>query len=1292
MTPANRLLANFENHHYPAELSLSPALNSIFGICEDLHGALWLVTYRGLLIFDTKKETYRWIRHDSGDPASLSYDGVRSIFRDRSGGIWIGTAGFGLNRWDPLAKQFHAYTSKKLALESNTDLSIYALLEDRRGLTWIFANHDWYQFDRHTGKAARHPLNFAPEEVNALYEDHAGFLWITNNAGASRYDPRSGRIEKIFPRPKEPKLKLHAIYEDNKGDTWFGSLSALSDNPETSVPRRHALYCWNRETERVMEYPIPIPETLKGGWLGIGQIVPDRAGNFWLATNYGLLRFHPQSGALKIFQHEPGPDSPLKVLKEGRGASLTNNDVKTLMADPLQPERFLWLGTNGGGLNRFDLATESFSHYLEEQGLPNNVVYGILSDNAGNLWMSTNKGLAKAVVTPDTREIVKFKNYDVSDGLQSNEFNTNAYCKNARGEMFFGGIKGFNVFHPDSIKENSCVPPVVFTDFQIRYQSVKPEQPGSPLRKTINTTEAITLSPKDNVIAIEFAALDFSALRKNLYSYKLENFDEDWSQPRPNRRATYTNLKPGQYVLRVRGSNHDGAWNETGARLMIEIKPYFYQTGWFAGLCTLALGLSVYGGHRWRLRYLEARQCELEEQVVDRTLQLRDSEERVRNILDTVVDGVITIDARGRIERVNPAAEKIFGYHAAEMLGQNVNMLMPAPFAGAYDDYLGHYLKTGEKKVIGREVTGKRKDGSTFPLHIAVSETLIGDQLLFTGIVRDITYSKRVEQALQESESFLRSTLNALPANVAILDKFGTILAVNASWRAFAEENHLRMANYGVGSNYLEVCDAATGAGADEAKVVAKGIREVIAQRTDDFYFEYPCPSPDTKRWFIVRVTRFGGSESTRVVVIHINITDRKLAEEEVRQLNERLERRVLERTAALQESENRYHVLFDEAPTPLWEIDMSGVKGLLEQWQENGVDNLRVFLDEHPEAVAQCFALIKTLDVNQATRRLYQAHAKEQLLFNAREIWNAESMSAFKEQLLVIAAGKTDNEFETSQQTLRGKKLNIWVHWHVVPGCEQSLAKIFIATIDVTERVKTLDELQASRARLRALSAHLQSSREQERLAIARDLHDELGQALTSLKMDVSILEGKAQTANGKFDGPTVLGDIATMRERIAETIKHVRGLITELRPEVLDTLGLVPALEWQLEEFYKRTGMPFDFDSTVADLNVPSAHAVAVFRIFQESLTNIARHANASRVSAKIEKRDAALWVEISDDGRGISPEEFNAPGKFGLLGMRERALVFGGEVEITGAPGRGTTVKIKVPLSEEERVGES
>lgn len=385
-----------------------------------------------------------------------------------------------------------------------------------------------------------------------------------------------------------------------------------------------------------------------------------------------------------------------------------------------------------------------------------------------------------------------------------------------------------------------------------------------------------------------------------------------------------------------------------------------------------------------------------------------------------------------------------------------------------------------------------------------------------------------------------------------------------------------------------------------------------------------------------------------------------------------------------IRESRNRYHVLFEEAPISLWELDMSKVKKLFDKWRREGIDALKAFFKQNPEAVEQGLGLVEILDVNQATLQLYQADSKEQLIANARQVWTAESRQSFTEEMiLAISAGKTDDHFETSLQTLRGKKIRVWGQWHLMPDYEQSLSRVFVATLDITQQKKYMDKLRASRGRLRSLSAHLQFLREQERVAIARDLHDELGQALTSLKMDMSMLARKVKSAGDKFNRATVFDDIETMQARITGAIKYVRNLITELRPEVLDTLGLLPALGWQIGEFHKRTGMACEFNSEVQELQLGSEHAVAVFRIFQESLTNIVRHANANKVSAKIEKRNHTLWVEISDNGKGITREELNAPGKFGLLGMRERALLFGGEVEITGAPGQGTTVKIKVPL---------
>ena len=243
---------------------------------------------------------------------------------------------------------------------------------------------------------------------------------------------------------------------------------------------------------------------------------------------------------------------------------------------------WLWFGTLGGGLNRFDREQEAFICYREKNGLPSNIIYGILEDERGHLWLSTNKGLSKFDPVTET-----FKNYDARDGLQSNQFGEGAYHKSRSGEMFFGGINGFNAFHPDSIKDNSHLPPIVITDFQIFNKSVPlkrdslEESTGSfLLDKHISETEAITLSYRESVFSFEFAALHFSAPEKNKYAYMMEGFDAAWNHVGNRRLATYTNLDPGDYVFRVKGSNKDGIWNEAGASIKITITPPWWKTWW----------------------------------------------------------------------------------------------------------------------------------------------------------------------------------------------------------------------------------------------------------------------------------------------------------------------------------------------------------------------------------------------------------------------------------------------------------------------------------------------------------------------------------------------------------------------------------------------------------------------------------------------------------------------------------------------------------------------------------------
>jgi signal transduction histidine kinase len=257
------------------------------------------------------------------------------------------------------------------------------------------------------------------------------------------------------------------------------------------------------------------------------------------------------------------------------------------------------------------------------------------------------------------------------------------------------------------------------------------------------------------------------------------------------------------------------------------------------------------------------------------------------------------------------------------------------------------------------------------------------------------------------------------------------------------------------------------------------------------------------------------------------------------------------------------------------------------------------------------------------------------------------------------------------------------WIRDRAFPIRDKSGAIYRVAGIaeDITAFKQALENLEASGERLRALSAHLQSLREQERLAIARDMHDELGQVLTSLMMDLTVLEHRSETAGEALAPVFYLQEIKQMKQVVEATIDRITQLITKLRPQVLDSLGLLEALEWQIQNFVATPAWNMNLFRGGGDRGRRYA-ALAVFRIFQESLTNIARHAHASKVVVEIKARDDSICLEIRDDGVGISAAALEKPDAFGLLGMKERALIFGGEVEIAGTPGQGTTVKVRMP----------
>jgi ligand-binding sensor domain-containing protein/signal transduction histidine kinase len=645
---------------------------TVGAIFQDSRGFLWFGTADGLNRYDGY--SFKHYKHDPSDTNSLSGNDISAIAEDQSGRLWIGTAGGGLNKFDRQRGKFIRYKHKPEDHESLSSNMILVIYMDTFGMLWIGTDAGLNAFDPKTEKFigyqhdVKNPNGLSHNVINAIYEDKAKALWIVTAGGLDQFDRKTGTFEHFIVTP-HPEEGIHVIHEDHTGTFRIGMTQSglktfdrrtktflqhdqhdprdsttLCDNLVNSicedltgalwVGTKTGLNRFDRERENFTNYRNEAGKRLGLSREGISAICEDKQGNLWVGGD-GLKKYDRRKGQLSFYM--PQLDNPnslshraVTTIYEDRKGRLwigTQNGLNQFdgasetftryLNDPANPHSLghnyvktffedqagnLWIGTTDG-LNKLDLTTETFTRYYEKDGLPNTFIYGVLGDDHGNLWMSTNKGLSK--FNPVTK---KFRNYDLKDGLQSYEFNTGAYHRSKRtGEMFFGGINGINIFHPDSVKDDPYVPPIVLTDFK------KLDLPVE-LDGDVAELEEIKIAYQDNVFSFEFAALDFTHPEKNQYAYMLEGVDRDWVHCGTRRFARYTNLDPGRYTFKVKGTNHDGVWNERGASLKIIIVPPFWMTWWFRTLAAVV----VLGAFAGAVRYFSLaklrRRLELEKE------------------------------------------------------------------------------------------------------------------------------------------------------------------------------------------------------------------------------------------------------------------------------------------------------------------------------------------------------------------------------------------------------------------------------------------------------------------------------------------------------------------------------------------------------------------------------------------------------------------------------------------------------------------------------------------------------
>jgi ligand-binding sensor domain-containing protein len=618
------------DHDWIIKVADSP--REVQAIFLDDEGKLWLgSTSSGLFIYDMHNGEMKAVQNDHPTHSYRGIVGITTIFRDRSDLMWLGTNGNGLEKLNRAKQRFGRLVHDPENANSLGSTSIRSICEDKDGNLWIGGYGGLDHLDRKTGRwthypfQKRHASGYGGEIVWAIYEDPASDgdrLWLgSEGGGLYRFDRKDNKFRQCRSTSDNP-LSLNvnfvfSIYRDRSGTLWMGTVLGLSRVDEHSGTFKQYNYSPDDSSG---------PNGRKAPSGGsIQSIRESQFGNrsvLWLATERGLNCFDPATEQFEHFLYDP---------RHPNSFSLSN--VNCLHEDR---SGRLWLGTSGG-LNLLILPEASNSHlpspqdvtfvqYTEKDGLPSNFINGILEDEQGNLWLSTNRGISR--FNPKTKT---FRNYDLRDGLQSSEFNRSAYYKCRHGEMFFGGIAGLNFFFPELLKDNPHPPKMVITDFKIFNESVAfNKDEDSPLNKQIIDADKIRLSHTDRVFSFEFAALEYTAPEKNQYAYRMEGFDADWVHVKTKRTVTYTNLDPGEYIFHVKGSNNDGIWNEEGISLQLIIAPPWWQTWWLRALAAMLLGIVLYSSYRVRVRSLKARKRKLEMKVQERTLELTKTLQRLK--------------------------------------------------------------------------------------------------------------------------------------------------------------------------------------------------------------------------------------------------------------------------------------------------------------------------------------------------------------------------------------------------------------------------------------------------------------------------------------------------------------------------------------------------------------------------------------------------------------------------------------------------------------------------------------
>lgn len=637
-------------------------------LLHDSDGTLWVGTHEdGLKRHDPGSARFHSYRSDSLNRHGLSDNQITALYQDRSGTLWVGSWYAGLDWVDLVSGGFERYAESSSALPGMSNSKVHAISGAGGRKIWVGSSAGLARLDMATRttevwrRDERDPFSLPGDLVISLATDHKGRLWVGTSTGLARRDPVSGRYTRVPFNADPDALSVQRLLVDRAGIVWAGT--------------RAGLHRIDPETDAVTTYRAnPADPADPGSVAGrVYALLEDRNGWLWLGTEFGLDRFDRATGKFRHYRHDPS-----------RPGSLSHKRVPYLFEDR---DGVLWVGTAAGLCKALPLPDGDlrFRYYPGHHGATADPVGGILADDNGRLWISSTTGIA--MFNPDTGV---FKQYTAKDGLIDGSYFIGSAYKGTDGTLYFGGLAGMTAFNPASIHDNPHPPKVALTDFLIFNRSILTDAPRPDVLDgaALGDARSLTLSHRDVMFSIEFAALHFADPQRNRYAYQLEGFDPQWVTTDADKRfATYTNLDPGRYVFRVRAANKDGVWSKDPAVLELIIAPPIWKMWWFRLLVAGVVLGGAYLLFRVRVRMLMHQKQALEAEVESRTRELvqqKESIERQRQEAELQKDNVEL--AHRNISLLSEIGRRITANLDSEaimtMLYEQVHALMDASVFG----------------------------------------------------------------------------------------------------------------------------------------------------------------------------------------------------------------------------------------------------------------------------------------------------------------------------------------------------------------------------------------------------------------------------------------------------------------------------------------------------------------------------------------------------------------------------------------------------------------------------------